>query len=98
MGLLIFLQEKVEECYKLMLEIVSSYGHNNKEKESKFNKRKFGSFPNSSNGVMEGLFSCECDSFTNECWELGAFVSYSPEQRLSKKNRTQDQLLLNLNH
>ncbi|KAJ1383154.1 hypothetical protein SESBI_43637 [Sesbania bispinosa] len=42
---------------------------------------------------MDGSFSCD-DSSNDESWELGASVPSSPEP-LSKKNRTQDQLLLN---
>lgn len=80
------LQDKVEECYKLMLEVVSGYN------KSKFNKRKFGSIPSSPNGIMEGSFSSDS---SNEYWEVDhASVSSSP---LSKKTRTQDDQLL-LNH
>ena len=83
------LQEKVEECYKLMMEVVS--GYDEEGKRSKLKKRKFESIIpcSSQNCVKEESFSC--DSSSNESWELGASsVSYS-----SKKTRTQDQLLLN---
>ncbi|KAK7321666.1 hypothetical protein VNO77_32522 [Canavalia gladiata] len=89
-GILGINKEKVEECYKLMLESVSGYDHEGKQLKS--NKRKFGwVVPCSPNGVMDGSFSCDS---SNESWEIGAYVSSSPEP-LSKKSRTQDQLLLN---
>ncbi|XP_027368155.1 cyclin-D3-3-like [Abrus precatorius] len=89
LGILGIHKDKVEECYKLVLEIVS--GYDDKGKTFKFGKRKLGSVPWSPNGVMDGSFSCDS---TNESWELGASVQSSPEP-LSKKARTQDQLLLN---
>ena len=83
------LQEKVEECYKLMMEVVS--GYDEEGKRSKLKKRKFESIIpcSSQNCVKEESFSC--DSSSNESWELGA----SSVSSSSKKTRSQDQLLLN---
>lgn len=74
----------MDECSKLMLELY--------EQGKQCIKRKFGSIPGSPNGVMDVSFSC-CDS-SNDSWAVAASVSSSPEP-LSKKTRTQDQLLLN---
>ncbi|KAK7310800.1 hypothetical protein RJT34_08535 [Clitoria ternatea] len=80
LGILGIDKEKVEECYKLVLEIVSEQ----QGKQSKLKKRKFGwAIPCSPNG------SFSCDS-SNDHWE-----SSSSSESLSKKTRPQDQLLLN---
>ncbi|TKY57857.1 Cyclin-D3-1 protein [Spatholobus suberectus] len=85
LGILGIDKEKVEECYKLMLEVVSGYDEEGKRSKLK-KKRKFESIPCSPNGVMDGSFSCDS---SDDSWELGASVPSS------KKTRTQDQLLLN---
>lgn len=78
-----WLQDKVDECGKLLLKLWSGY---------ECNKRKFGSIPSSPKGVMEMSFSCDN---SNDSWAIiAASVSSSPEP-LSKKIRTQDQFLLN---
>nr|ACU19819.1 unknown [Glycine max] len=89
LGILGIDKEKVEECYNLMMEVVS--GYDEEGKRTKLKKRKLESIIpcSSQNGVMEGSFSC--DSSSNESWELGA----SSVSSSSKKTRTQDQLLLN---
>ncbi|KAK7383177.1 hypothetical protein VNO78_28850 [Psophocarpus tetragonolobus] len=85
LGILGIHKEKVEECYKVMKEVVS--GYDEEGKRSMLKKRKFESVPCNQNGVMEGSLSC--DSSNNDSWELGESVPSS------KKTRTQDQLLLN---
>ncbi|KAG4382442.1 hypothetical protein AAZX31_14G083400 [Glycine max] len=89
LGILGIDKEKVEECYKLMMEVVS--GYDEEGKRSKLKKRKFESIIpcSSQNCVKEESFSC--DSSSNESWELGA----SSVSSSSKKTRSQDQLLLN---
>ncbi|XP_061343195.1 cyclin-D3-2-like [Gastrolobium bilobum] len=79
-------KEKVEECCKLMLELGSGC-----DQGKQCMKRKFGSIPGSPNGVMDVSFSCDS---SNDSWGVATSVSSSPEP-LSKKTRTQDQLLLN---
>ncbi|BAT82623.1 hypothetical protein LR48_Vigan07g268000 [Vigna angularis] len=80
LGILGIDKEKVKECYKVMMEIVS--GKSEEGKRGNLKKRKFECIQCSRNDVMEGSFSCDssCDS-----WELGASL---------KKSRSQDQLLL----
>ncbi|XP_054798829.1 cyclin-D3-1-like isoform X2 [Prosopis cineraria] len=85
LGILGIDKDKVDECHKLVLEFTTEY----QVKQS--NKRTFGSVPGSPNGVMDASFSCDS---SNDSWAVAASVSSSPEP-LSKKARTQDQLLLN---
>ncbi|KAI4337013.1 hypothetical protein L6164_015475 [Bauhinia variegata] len=94
LGILGISKDKVEECYKLILELVSGYEcqHHVIGKES--NKRKFGSAPGSPNGVMDVSFSFSASDSSNDSWSVAGSVSSSPEP-LSKKTRGQDQLLLN---
>lgn len=82
-------QEKVNSCCKLMLELWSEF------EGKQCMKRKFGIgwIPGSPNGVMDVSFSC--DSSSND-----SSVSSSPEP-LSKKSRSEEQeqlLLPNPNH
>ena len=78
----------MEECYNLILELMSGYDQQGKQS----NKRKFGSIPSSPNGVMDVSFRCDS---SNDSWDVAAAsVSSSPDPS-SKKSRTQDQLLLN---
>jgi cyclin D3 len=82
----------VDECCKLILKLWSGY----EEENNQCNKRKSGSIiPSSPNGVMDVSFSCEN---SNDSWAIAttttASISSSPEP-LSKKIRTQEQLLLN---
>ncbi|RDX58205.1 Cyclin-D3-2, partial [Mucuna pruriens] len=86
-GILGIDKEKVNECWKVMLELWSGY-----EKGKQCMKRKFGSVPGSPNGVMDVSFSCDS---SNDSWAVAAAsVSSSPEP-LSKKSRTEEQLLPN---
>ncbi|XP_028806940.1 cyclin-D3-1 [Neltuma alba] len=85
LGILGIDKDKVEECHELIMEFTTEF----QVKQS--NKRAFGSLPGSPNGVMDASFSCDS---SNDSWAVAASVSSSPEP-LSKKARTQDQLLLN---
>lgn len=85
-GILGIDKEKVNECSKLVLELWSGY-----EQGKQCMKRKFGSVPGSPNGVIDMSFSCDS---SNDSWAVAASVSSSPEP-LSKKSRTEEQLLLN---
>ncbi|KAF3446611.1 hypothetical protein FNV43_RR11791 [Rhamnella rubrinervis] len=82
LGILGIEKDKVEDCCKLILELVSVNLGNQS------NKRKFGSMPGSPNGVMDVSFSSDS---SNDSWALASSVSSSPEP-LYKKSRAQDQL------
>lgn len=76
---------KLEDCCKLIQELVSEgYGSN-------LNKRKFGSLPGSPRGVMDLCFSSDS---SNDSWAVTtpalASVSSSPEPA-SKKRKAQDE-------
>ncbi|XP_045827173.1 cyclin-D3-2-like [Trifolium pratense] len=91
LGILGINKDMVDECCKLILKLWSGY-----EEGNECNKRKFVSIiPSSPNGVMDVSFSCEN---SNDSWAIATTaatsVSSSPEP-LSKKIRTQEQLLLN---
>ena len=78
-------QDKVEDCRKLIVDVATrDYYH------SQLTKRKFGSIPDSPNGVMDLSFSSDS---SNDSWAVGSSVSSSPEP-LFKKSRT----LQGLNH
>lgn len=71
-------QDKVDDCYKLVVELSSSGGHCKPS-----NKRKFGSIPGSPNGVIDMSFSSDS---SNDSWAVASSVSSSPEP-LSKKRK-----------
>ncbi|KAK6939650.1 Cyclin, C-terminal domain [Dillenia turbinata] len=80
-------EEKVDECCKLIGEVMLNGGHS-----KQCNKRKFGSVPGSPNGVIDVCFSCDS---SNDSWAVNisssasASVSSSPEpQPHSKKTRS----------
>lgn len=75
-------QEKIEECYKLILEL----SDNNTHQQYQPNKRKYQCIPASPNGVMDVNFSRDN---SNDSWAV-ASVSFSPEP-LFKRSRSQDQ-------
>lgn len=56
------LQEKVKECYRVIMEVVT--GKNEEGRRGNLKKRKFECVQCSRNDVMEGSFSCDssCDS------------------------------------
>ncbi|CAK9150879.1 unnamed protein product [Ilex paraguariensis] len=85
MGVLNISKEKVDECYKLFLELLDRHGH----KQSQTHKRKYVSIPGSPNGVIDAYFSCDS---SNDSWAVALSVSSSPEP-LFKKSRAQDQLM-----
>lgn len=74
------LQEKVNDCRELIMELGSRFYYSNQS-----NKRKFGSVPGSPNCVMDVSFSSDC---SNDSWAVGSSVSSSPEQvQPAKKSR-----------
>ncbi|KAI5354426.1 PREDICTED: cyclin-D3-1 [Prunus dulcis] len=78
LGILGIDKDKVDDCYKLVLELSSSGGHGKPS-----NKRKFGSIPGSPNGVIDMSFSSDS---SNDSWAVASSVSSSPEP-LSKKRK-----------
>ncbi|KAL7262224.1 hypothetical protein ACSBR1_000572 [Camellia fascicularis] len=84
LGILQIDKDKVEDCYKLMLESTSGIHQSN--------KRKFRSMPGSPNCVTDVCFSSDS---SNDSWAVtssasaSASVCSSPEP-LSKKSRAQD--------
>ncbi|KAI4316669.1 hypothetical protein L6164_024625 [Bauhinia variegata] len=94
LGIVGIKKDKVDECYKLVLELVSGHEYNYHGICNQSNKRKFVSVPGSPSGVMDGSFSFSTSDSSNDSWSVAASVSSSPEP-LAKKTRSQDQLLLN---
>ncbi|XP_062102645.1 cyclin-D3-3 [Humulus lupulus] len=76
-------EERVNECYELMLETSGSLGCIQKQNY----KRKHGSVPSSPVGVIDASFSSDT---SNDSWAVGALVTRSLEPRF-KRSRTQDQ-------
>eukprot|EP00257_Ricinus_communis_P007900 XP_002524919.2 cyclin-D3-2 [Ricinus communis] len=72
-------ENKVNECYKLILELSGN--------QNKSCKRKHPSMPRSPNGIIDAYFSCDS---SNDSWNLSSTVSSSPVP-LFKRSRTQDQ-------
>lgn len=58
-------------------------------------KRKFGLIPGSPNGVVDVCFSCDS---SNDSWAVAVNSVTSSPEPLSKKIRTQDQLMQNHFH
>ncbi|KAF2295377.1 hypothetical protein GH714_032702 [Hevea brasiliensis] len=71
-------EDKLNECYKLILELSGS--------ENQSCKRKYPLTPSSPNGVIDAYFSCDS---SNESWAVSSTASSSPVSRF-KRNRTQD--------
>lgn len=74
-----FLQEKVDECYNVIVEVTNenSYGH----------KRKYEQVPGSPSGVIDAVFSSDG---SNDSWKVGS-SSYSTSEPVFKKTKTQGQ-------
>ena len=77
----LFQQDKVNACYKLILELLESHCKGNQG-----HKRKHRSIPSSPNGVIDPSFSC--DSY--DLRAVTSSVSPSPHP-LFKRSRAQDQ-------
>ncbi|CAI9753482.1 unnamed protein product [Fraxinus pennsylvanica] len=76
LGILGIKKEKVEDCCRLIQEVTTNVHFHSS------NKRKFGSFPDSPNGIMDISFSSDS---SNDSWEVASSsVSSSPEA-MSKK-------------
>ncbi|XP_050208193.1 cyclin-D3-3 isoform X2 [Mercurialis annua] len=72
-------EDKVNECYKLILELPGN--------EIPSYKRKYPSAPGSPNGVIDAYFSCDS---SNDSWNVSSSVSSSPLPQF-KRSRIQDQ-------
>lgn len=76
-------EDKINECYKLILELSDSHGHIHNHSH----KRKHLFIPSSPNGVVDATFSCDS---SNDSWAVASSVSSSPEPPF-KRSRSQDQ-------
>ncbi|KAI5325329.1 hypothetical protein L3X38_034403 [Prunus dulcis] len=76
-------KDRVNECYKLILELSGSYGNIHNQSH----KRKHLSVPGSPNGVIDASFSCDT---SNDSWAAASPVSSSPDPRF-KRSKLQDQ-------
>ncbi|XP_073156408.1 cyclin-D3-3-like [Henckelia pumila] len=74
-------KEKVDECHKLIMEIMDDHGNKLRS------KRKNESIPSSPSGVVDTYFSSDS---SNDSWAFSSSVSSSPEP-LFKRRRAQDQ-------
>ncbi|XP_073057927.1 cyclin-D3-3-like [Primulina eburnea] len=74
-------KEKVDECHKLIMEIMDDHCI------KLHSKRKNGSIPNTPTGVVDAYFSSDS---SNDCWAFSSSVSSSPEP-LFKRRKAQDQ-------
>ncbi|KAF8406276.1 hypothetical protein HHK36_008361 [Tetracentron sinense] len=83
MGVLKISKDKVDDCYKLILELSDTHGHGQKNTH----KRKYDLISSSPNGVIDASLSCDSSS---DSWAMAPHVSWSPEP-LFKKSRSQDQ-------
>ncbi|XP_075656433.1 cyclin-D3-2 [Castanea sativa] len=83
MSVLKISEEKVNECYKLILELSNSLGHIHDQSR----KRKHLSVPSSPNGIIDASFSFDS---SNDSWAAVSCISSSPEPPF-KRSRAQDQ-------
>ncbi|KAL3526816.1 hypothetical protein ACH5RR_011472 [Cinchona calisaya] len=79
------IKEKVNDCYKLILEIMDDQGY----KHHRTLKRKHPSIPGSPNGVIDAYFSCDSSI---DSWDA-TFLA-SPPKQMIKRSRAQDKLML----
>lgn len=84
LGILGIQKDKVDDCWKLIIELASRGGG------AQSKKRKFGSIPGSPNGIMDVSFSSDS---SNDSWAVAASSVSSSPLPVSKKIKTQDQLL-----
>ncbi|KAM7510418.1 hypothetical protein LguiB_009293 [Lonicera macranthoides] len=76
-------KEKLDACYKLILERLDSHTY----LQYQAPKRKYESMPGSPNGVIDAYFSCDS---SNDSWAVALLVNSSPEPPF-KKSRARDQ-------
>ena len=79
------MQETINECYKLILEIMDDQGN----KHYQNGKRKHQPIPGSPNGVVDAYFSCDS---SNDSWDV--VLSASPSKQMFKRSRVQDKLMM----
>ncbi|XP_022752090.1 cyclin-D3-3-like [Durio zibethinus] len=81
-GVLKTCEDKVNACYKLILELLESHCKGNQG-----HKRKHRSIPSSPNGVIDAFFSCDS---SDDLWAVTSSVS--PSRQLPyKRSRAEDQ-------
>ncbi|XP_027077243.1 cyclin-D3-1 [Coffea eugenioides] len=78
-------KETINECYKLILEIMDDQGN----KHYQNGKRKHQPIPGSPNGVVDAYFSCDS---SNDSWDV--VLSASPSKQMFKRSRVQDKLMM----
>ncbi|XP_022740595.1 cyclin-D3-3-like [Durio zibethinus] len=81
-GILKICEDKVNACYKIILELLES-----QYKGNQCHKRKHRSIPSSPNGVIDASLSCDS---SDDSWAVASSVSSSP-QPLLKRSRAQEQ-------
>lgn len=82
------LQERVDECCKLITEL-GDCGY----KKYLNHKRKYCPVPSSPNGIINGDLSCDSASYS---WTVASSVSSSPEPCFKKRKATEQQMRLHL--
>lgn len=80
MIVVLFLQEKVDECYNEIIQVTNC---NNLSST----KRKYDEIPDSPSGVIDAVFSSDG---SNDSWSVGSSL-YSTSEPLLKKTKTQGQ-------
>lgn len=81
------LQEQVNQCYKLILEVLRSH----EDIQNLQRKRKRLSEPGSPDDVIDASFSCDS---SNDSWAVGS-VSLSPEAAV-KRSRCNNPVAINI--
>ncbi|KAI5684507.1 hypothetical protein M9H77_05735 [Catharanthus roseus] len=79
-------KEKVNECYKLIMEVIDDQGLDHYQQGL---KRKLDSIPSSPNGVIDAYFSCDS---SNDSWDVAISLttsSSSSSKPLFKKSRVE---------
>uniref|UniRef100_A0A2N9ETT6 B-like cyclin n=1 Tax=Fagus sylvatica TaxID=28930 RepID=A0A2N9ETT6_FAGSY len=86
LGVLKISQEKVNDCYNLILELSKAY--NCAHDISNPHKRKYEQVPESPSGVIDAVFSSDS---SNDSWSVGSSVYSSSSEPLFKKSRAHEQ-------
>ncbi|KAI3448127.1 hypothetical protein Pfo_004792 [Paulownia fortunei] len=85
LGVLKISKEEVDDCYELILDILSNTGLQGNNNPL---KRKICQLPSSPIGVMDALI---CSDSSNDSWGVASCISSSPHQPIFKKRRVQEQ-------
>ncbi|XP_022726524.1 cyclin-D3-1-like [Durio zibethinus] len=82
-------KEKVNDCYKLILDLSTKPQNNADSNPPHLHKRKLETVPGSPSGVIDAAFSSDS---SNDSWAVGSSVSvYSSPEPPFKKSRAQEQ-------